>query len=245
MTDEVTIAQPAAQQSPADTATTAAMDAELSGDTAKAAPLFDKAAVLHRRAEAAQATGEDSWRDGNEVVPLSPMPAAPTMAPSLVEQAIEKLHSRGGDHSALADEWGSGFSEEWGYARAAFKEVAASDPDLIAKVEASGLGDNPSVLKFLAKQGRLSAGLMGTMPKNNGTPMPTFIPSSPSPTRAGPSSNNGNNNGALETHGELNRLLAANPPGSQGYKINAPRISQLYGMLAGTGSVIGKGGRRV
>jgi hypothetical protein len=71
------------------------------------------------------------------------------------------------------------------------------------------------------------------MPKSTYTPI--------SSTRAGPS---GNNNGSLETQGELNRLLAANPPGSMGYKTNANRIQQLYRTLAGSGSIVGSGGRR-
>jgi hypothetical protein len=245
MIDEVTIAQPAVQQSPADTATTAAMDAQVSGDTAKATPPFDHAAVLHRRAEAAQATGDDSWRDGSDAAPLSPMPDAPTIAPNEVTSAIERLHERG--HSDLVERWGDDFAPNFAYAKAAFKDIAANRPDLISKFEASGLGDDPSVIEHLAQFGRQNAGRLGDFTiarnhNNNGPEkMPTFIPSSPS----SPSSNSGNNNGALETKGELNRLLAANPPGSQGYKTNAARISQLFGMLAGTGSVIGKGGRRV
>jgi hypothetical protein len=249
MTDEIVTAQtPAAPQAPADVATSAAMDAALSGDTAKATPLFDKAAALHRRAEAAQASGDDSWRDGSEAAPLSPMPDAPTIAPTEVSSAIERLNERSGGHSDLVARWGDDFAPNFAYAKAAFKDIATNRPDLIQKFQESGLGDDPAVIEHLAQFGRQNAGRLGDFTiarnHNNGPgPMPTFIPSSPSSNSG--NSNSTNNNGALETKGELNRLIAANPPGSMGYKTNASRIQQLYGMLAGTGSVIGKGGRRV
>jgi hypothetical protein len=251
MTDEIVTAQtPSAPPAPADVATNAAMEAQITGASPeKAAPLFDKAAVLHRRAEAAQATGDDTWRDGTDAAPLSPMPDAPTIAPTEVSSAIERLNERSGGHSDLVARWGDDFAPNFAYAKSAFADIAANRPDLIAKFERSGLGDDPSVIEHLAQFGRQNAGRLGDFTiarnhNNNGpAPMPTFTPSSPSSNSA--NSNSTNNNGALETKGELNRLLAANPPGSQGYKTNAARIQQLYGMLSGTGSVVGKGGRRV
>ena len=231
----VTAQTPAAPQAPAEAATNAAVEAHITGaPLEKSTPMFDKAAVLHRRAEAEQETGDD-WRDTTN---LAPMPDAPRIEQTEVDRAIAKLNSRSFEHAALASEWGSGFGEEWGYARAAFKEVAASDPDLIAKVEASGLGDHPAVLKFLAKQGRLAAGLMNETTRS--APMPINRSSTPT----GPA---GDHRGSEETRTELARMMRENPPGSARYKEPhiQSRIQQLHRTIAGSGSnIVGVGGRR-
>jgi len=238
---------PAIQQTPADAATEAAIDAHLSGNAEKAAPLFNRATIEHRRSAPAEdgATPDpDQWREGAE--PLTPMPDAPHVADTEVTAAINKLNSRGDSHAALVQEWGSDFSANLGFAKEQFKQIVATNPDLVAKFESSGLGDHPAVLQFLAKQGRLTAGLMGTMPRNNNPEpmsMQTFIPST-STVRAAPS---GNNRGSEETQTELKRLMNENPPGSDRYKDPnvQNRIQQLHRMIAGSGNVIGRGGRSV
>src|SRR5712672_356028 len=241
---------PAIQQTPADAATEAAIDAHLSGNAEKAAPLFNRATIEHRRSAPSEdgATPDpDQWREGAE--PLTPMPDAPHVPDAEVTAAINKLNSRGDSQAALVQEWGADFAQNFSFAREAYREAVTAHPDLVAKFDANGLGDHAGVLAFLSKQGRLTAGLMGTLPRNNNPtsmPMPTFIPSaSPSPARAGPSGRS-NQNGNLETRGELNRLLEANPPGSPGYKSYevSQRISQLYAILTpGSGNVVGQGGR--
>jgi hypothetical protein len=47
------------------------------------------------------------------------------------------------------------------YAKAAFKNIAANNPGLIAEVERSGLGDSPALIKFLSRHGRLDANFAG------------------------------------------------------------------------------------
>lgn len=42
---------------------------------------------------------------------------------------------------------------------------------------------------------------------------------------------------------ELNTLIAANPPGSDGYVKNQARIQELYGIIHGKGSIVGGQGR--
>jgi hypothetical protein len=229
------------QQTPADTATEAAVEAHLTAGPEKAAPLFSRAAVEHRRSAALAENGTDrGWRDGNDVAPLAPMPAAPTTATAEVDSAITKLNDRGGDHAALVESWGGDFGENLAYAKSAFADIVANRPDIIAKVNASGLGDEPAILALLAKHGRLSAGLMGdnTIARRNER-MPLHRTGT---TAFGPS---GNNRGSEETRSQLSRLMRENPPGSQAYKdphVQA-RIQQLNRMIAGSGSPIGIGGR--
>src|SRR5437762_11060425 len=144
----------------ADTATGEAVKAHLTGGTEKSAPLFDKAAVAHRRAEQS-ATLSDGWRDGTEVAPLAPMPEAPTMHEQEASNAIQKLQTIDGGNE-LVESWGSDFKSNLSYARAAFQEIAT--PELIAKFDASGLGNDPAILEHLAKHGRLNAGFTGIDP---------------------------------------------------------------------------------
>jgi hypothetical protein len=251
------VTAPAVQQSPADKATESAIESVVTNaPAAQTEQLFNRASIAHRRSappEEGLTPGHGGWRDGTEPTDLSPMPAAPTIAPTEVTAAMQTLNERSGGHSDLVARWGTDFAPNFAYAKAAFKDIAANRPDLIAKFQASGLGDDPSVIEHLAQFGRQQAGRLGDFTiarnhNNNGpAPMPTFIPSSPSspsPARAGPSGNS-NNNGSAETRHTLNEMLRANPPGSQGYKDNSQRIQQLYRTLAGSGAPVGVGGRRV
>ena len=224
------------QQTAPDAATEAAVDAYISGNAEKAAPLFDRAAVEHRRAAATAETGTDqAWRD-NEVAPLAPMPDAPHIAKTEVDAAIAKLENLGGEHAELVHEWQStraNVGEELAYARSAFATIAANDPKLIAEVDRSGLGNHPSVLKFLATQGRLAAGFSGndTISQRN-----TNLTSSPKASA---------NRGGSETQTELDTIMRQNPPGTALYRQPhiQERVAHLSGMLAGSGNVIGRGGR--
>jgi hypothetical protein len=248
------------QQTAADTATDAAIEAVVTNaPAAQTEQLFNRASVEHRRSappEEGLTPGHGGWRDGNagdDPTALSTMPPTPTVAPSEATAAMQTLNERSGGHSDLVARWGDDFAPNFAYAKAAFKDIAANRPDLIEKFQKSGLGDDPSVIEHLAQFGRQQAGRLGDFTiarnhNNNGpAPMPTFIPSSPSSpssTRAGPSGNS-NNNGSAETRHTLNEMLRANPPGSQGYKDNSQRIQQLYRTLAGSGAPVGVGGRRV
>ena len=59
---------------------------------------------------------------------------APTIEVSEADMAISKLNERGGDHSQLVQTWGSDFGQNLAYAKTAFREIAATNPDLIAKL---------------------------------------------------------------------------------------------------------------
>jgi hypothetical protein len=221
------------QHNAADTATEAAIDAHISGNAEKAAPLFNRATVEHQRAAASQEQhggGELAWRDGTE---LAPMPEAPAVS-SETDAAVAKLNQLGGRHSELVASWGADAPVNIEYARAAFREVVANDPDLVAVVDRSGIGNHPSVLEFLAKQGRLSAGLM-----NDHTIARSYEPMTIN--RTGPS-NPSRGGGARE---QLDQLMADNPPGSDRYKSPTVqrRVEALSRQIAGNGNVIGQGGR--
>jgi hypothetical protein len=246
MSEDFQTTAPAVRQSPADSATERAIEAVVTNapPTQKEAA-FDRASILHRRSAAPEqegTPGHGGWRDGSAATSLGPMPEAPHIETSEVNVAINKLNSRGDEHASLVKEWGADFGANLAYAKAEFKKVAATNPDLISKFEASGLGDDVSVLQFLAKHGRMSAGMMGdfTTARNN-EPM--------SINRTGPTAtpgSSGNNRGSEETRTELARLMNENPPGSQRYKdpqVQA-RIQQLSRTIAGSGAPVGVGGRR-
>jgi hypothetical protein len=166
-------------------------------------------------------------------IPLPPMPEAPKVEPSVVDSAITKLNGIGGEHVALVQSWGSDASENLAYAFEAFKDIAANKPDLIAKFYASGLGNDPSVIEFLAKHGRLHAGLMGdfTVARNS-------APSFDEPQQAMP-------RGQSAAQRELNKIFQETPPGTEGYKDKAvqDRIRKLSEMIHGDGPAVGHGGR--
>ena len=223
-------------QTAADTATGQAIDSVIANaPLEKQQEAFNRASIEHRRSAPSddESPTEESWRDGE----LAPMPPAPHVETSEVDRAIAKLNERGADHAALVQSWGSDFSDNLGYAKAAFKEIAASDPDLIATVERAGLGDHPAVLKILAKQGRLTAGLMGQNTSRRNTDMTTNPVNREGPT--------GTNRGG-SARDQLDELMAANPPLSASYRTPSVqrRVEALSREIAGGGSIIGRAGRR-
>jgi hypothetical protein len=225
--------QATGQQTAADAATERAVDAHIAGDTEKAAPLFKQAEAAHERAAPSQQNGVDpGWRDGNDVAPLEPMPAAPPVT-SETDAVIEKMNTMGGRHADLVTSWGADAPVNIEYARSAFREMSASDPGLIAAVNRSGIGDNPIILEHLAKFGRLSAGMSGdhTIARRNSSMSP--IASAPITPRGGTAQQ------------ELDSILNDNPPGSASYKSKAVqnRVEVLSRMIAGNGSIVGKAGR--
>jgi hypothetical protein len=239
------------QQTTADTATEAAIDAVVTNaPPAQTEHLMTRAEIAHRRSAPPEdgTTPGHGWRDGNEPTSLGPMPEAPTIASTEVDSAIAKLNNNGAESAALVAEWGHDFKDNFSFARAAFKDVAENNPDLIRQVEASGLGNSPAVLKFLAKQGRLSAGLMGIGQGDYSAQQATARNEPLSINRTGPTAQGpiGNNRGSEETRSELARMMREAPPGSALYKdpqIQA-RIQQLHRTIAGSGNPVGIGGRR-
>jgi hypothetical protein len=119
------------------------------------------------------------------------------------------------------------------YAKSAFKDIAATRPDLIDKFDQSGLGSDPSVLEFLAQHGRLQAGMMGDSTVSQRYSSPSAVPQRPLPR------------GQSAAQTELNEIYKKNPPGTEGYKAKAvqARVQQLQESIHGTGNIIGQGGR--
>src|ERR1700694_5475854 len=150
-------------------------------DTNTAAPTSQMMeAVFRGDGQGAQALSEqvnreaglDQPQSGPDPLALAPVAPAPKAEVGEVDRAIATLNELGGEHAALVQEWqqtGANAAEELGYAKAAFRDIVANRPDLIAKADASGLGNDPAVLKLLAKHGRLNAGMMGdfTVARNN------------------------------------------------------------------------------
>jgi hypothetical protein len=222
-------------QTVAESATEQAIDAHLSGNAEKAAPLFNRATIEHRRSapsEDGSTPDPDQWRDGQE---LSPMPDAPAVT-SETDAAVTKLTDMGGAHADLVSSWGQDAAVNVEYARSAFREMVASDPGLVAAVDRSGIGDHPAVLEHLAKYGRLSAGMMGDFSTRIIEPMTI--------NRTGPTGTNRSSGGGSARE-ELDRIMAANPPGSEAYRQPAiqRRVEELSKQIVGTGNVIGRGGR--
>jgi hypothetical protein len=203
------------------------MDTFLRGDHEGAQKLSQQVNIEAGIERTAQADGE--------LAPLAPMPHAPKIETDFVTKAIATLTDLGGDHAALVQEWqqtGANPAEEIAYAKAAFSKHAT--PELIAKFDASGLGNDPAVLRFLAKQGRLDAGMMGDFSvARNDT-------STESQVRA-PTS------GSKAAQSELDKIFSETPPGSAGYRKPSvqARVRQLNEAIHGTGPAVGKGGRTV
>jgi hypothetical protein len=212
-----------------DTIDTSAAEAWMSGN-------MDKAQTLNQPIPDAPIESGDAAAPFWAHAPIKPMAEAPRAEPTMVDSAIAKLNDIGGEHAALVQKWqttGANVAEEIGYAKQAFEYVVKERPDLIAKFDQSGLGDDPSVLEFLAQHGRLRAGFMGdfTVAQNNSR-------STGEPQRAMP-------RGQSAAQAELNRIFEETPPGTAGYAKPSVqrRISQLQEMIHGDGPAVGFAGR--
>jgi hypothetical protein len=158
------------------------------------------------------------------------------LAPRIVERAATTLTQLGPEGQALVQEWGGhtsrDFQENIAYARDAFRKIAATRPDLIAKVDASGLGNDPAVLKLLAQYGRMNANQMGdfTVARNGSSP-------AEAPAFRG-------NGSRASLQAEKAKILKDSPPGSAKYKDPAvqKRIKQINETLF-PGDIVGQNGR--
>lgn len=160
-----------------------------------------------------------------------------TSETAMISNAASKLSELGPEGASLVQEWGGhtspDFKENLAYAKAAFEDVAKNRPDLIAKVDASGLGNDPAVLKILSELGRQKAHTYG----DNTVSSRRF---NDEPSRALPSGNSA-------AQRELNQIFKKTPPGSEGYRERAvqDRVRQLNEMIHGTAPAVGMGGRLV
>ena len=162
---------------------------------------------------------------------------APKGEAAIVQRAATTLSELGPEGEALVQEWGGhtshDFQENIAYAREAFRDIVANRPDLIAKVDASGLGNDPMILKILAEHGRMRANTLGdyTVARNGEAPGAGDVITPRS--------------GSKSAQTELNKIYAETPPGSAGYRTNAVqnRVRQLNEAIHGTGNIVGTGGR--
>lgn len=154
---------------------------------------------------------------------------------AVVTRAATKLTELGAEGAALVQEWGGhtspNFQENLSYAKAAFADIAKNRPDLIAKVDASGLGNDPAILKILAEHGRMQANTLGDFTERN--------------IRNAESQRMPQNTSAAQR--ELDKILKETPPGSAGYREKAvqDRVMRLNEMIHGTEPAVGLGGRTV
>ncbi|WP_063996273.1 hypothetical protein [Bradyrhizobium sp.] len=151
--------------------------------------------------------------------------------PSVVDSALSQLSRNGGEHSALVQGWGSDAKENLAYAFEAYKDIVANKPELIDRVDASGLGNDAILLRHLAEHGRLKANLMG----DNTVSSRRF---NDEPSRPLPS-------GGSAAQRELDSIYKKTPPGSEGYRDRdvQRRVQQLNEMIHGTAPAVGHGGR--
>lgn len=224
------------QATPADQATSAAIDAVVTHKpAAQTENLFNRATVEHRRSAPPDQDGTIGIgaARANEAAP-STMPAAPPVT-NESNAAVEKLTAMGGEHADLVSSWGSDAATNIEYARESFRSLAASDPSLVDAVDAAGIGSHPAILQHLARYGRLNAGMMGDNTiASRARPAPRGSPSF------------GANRGSEETQAELNRIMKESPPGTPGYRDQRvqERVAHLHEILSGGGSPVGIGGRR-
>ena len=182
--------------------------------------------------------GLPDWQPGESVYRADPTkgndPVYAQAETAVVERAATKLTELGAEGAALVRDWGGhtspDFKENLAYAKSAFADIAKNRPDLIAKVDASGLGNDPAVLKILSELGRQRANTLGdfTIEKHRFAETQRPMPQSGSAAQR-----------------ELDRIYKETPPGSEGYRTKAvqDRVMQLHEMIHGTDPAIGLGGR--
>jgi hypothetical protein len=157
----------------------------------------------------------------NQNARLADDPAAAEAA--MISHAATVLTELGSEGQALLNDWGGAnspaFKENFAYAKSAFADIAKNRPHLIAKVDASGLGNDPAVLQILSELGRQKANTYGDTTvssrfQSNGAPLPS---------------------GNSAAQRELNRIFEETPPGSPGYAKPAvqQRIWQLQELIHG------------
>jgi hypothetical protein len=206
------------------------MDAHNRGDNAGAQALSERVNIETGISPVAEG-------DASQVATHQPMPDAPKAEASIFETSATKLAELGPEGDALVAEWGGhsshDFQENISYAREAFRDIVANRPDLIAKVDASGLGNDPAILKLLAEHGRMQANTLGDNTVANRY-------SSPSET---PAFRGNGSKASLQS--ELNKIMEATPPGTAAYAKPSvqKRVTEIMETLHGTGNIVGRGGR--
>lgn len=208
--------------------TGAAAEAWMAGDMQAAQALNQP---ISDDAPAAPAGDVQPWLKNHLAIDQLQQKPADQAQPSVVDSALSKLTSNGGEHSALVQSWGSDAKENLAYAFEGYKYIVANRPELIDRVDASGLGNDAVLLQHLAEYGRLKANLMG----DNTVSSRRF---SNEPNRALPSGNSA-------AQRELNKIFEETPPGTPGYAKRSvqDRVRQLNEMIHGDGPAVGHGGR--
>lgn len=180
--------------------------------------------------------GVPDRKPGESVYTFDPAKDAEEAQAAPFAKAATTLSELGPEGQALVQEWGGhtsqNFQENLSYAKAAFADIAANRPDLIAKVDASGLGNDPAVLKILSELGRQRANTLGDNTVSNRRSS-YDEPSRPLPR------------GQSAAQAEMNKIYKETPPGTEGYKAKAvqDRIWQLAEIIGGGDNIVGQGGR--
>jgi hypothetical protein len=206
--------------------TSAAVDAWVSGNMQRAQELSQPIPDTDPPAGAASSSDIPAYLENHLAVQnLEQKQNAAPAQPNVVDSALSKLTSNGGEHSALVQSWGSDAKENLAYAFEAYKDIVANKPELIDRVDASGLGNDAILLQHLAEHGRLKANLMG----DNTVSSRRSAYDEPRPS----------SNSAAQR--ELNKIYEDTPPGTPGYakpSVQA-RVRQLNEAIYGTEPAVG------
>ncbi|MCK1450099.1 hypothetical protein IVB36_04045 [Bradyrhizobium sp. 35] len=183
-------------------------------------------------APAAPASDVQPWLQNHLAIDKLQQRPADQAQPSVVDSALSRLTSNGGENSALVQSWGSDAKENLAYAFEGYKYIVANRPELIDRVDASGLGNDAVLLQHLAEYGRLKANFMGD---NTVSSRRSQLDE---PRQALPSGNSA-------AQRELNKIFEETPPGTPGYAKRSvqDRVRQLNEMIHGTEPAVGLGGR--
>ena len=157
--------------------------------------------------------------------------SAPAEA-SVADGALAKLTGMGGEHAEWVQRQGSGGVQKLENAFAGFKDIVTNRPELIPRIDASGLGNDTVLIDHLNDYWVMKSSFL------EGKTVSDRRSSYDEPSRPLPSGNSA-------AQRELNQILKKSPPGSEAYRDSAvqDRVRQLNEMIYGTGPAIGQGGR--
>jgi hypothetical protein len=158
-------------------------------------------------------------------------PTAPAQV-SVAESALAKLSAMGGEHAEYVKRLGPDGKQAMENIFAAYKDITANKPELVDRVEASGLGNDLVLMDHLKEYWLYKSSFLGD------NSMSERFTSSAAPAFRG-------NGSKASLQAELAQIRKDNPVGTEKYKQPAvqKRIMQINETLYGTGNIVGQGGR--